>query len=112
MGFDYLHLEEPDVRQAMASAWHAEWADLKANWPRDCCYGKQLTDQGWDAFERVMPEALSSRRLGKGISRPRWGAGWCFGCRLRSEKRELAFISVGEAGVVNKATLELRNVTT
>jgi hypothetical protein len=61
MGFDYLHLEEPDVRQAMASAWHAEWADLKANWPRDCCYGKQLTDQGWDAFERVMPEALAER---------------------------------------------------
>lgn len=58
MGFVYYHLHESDVRAAMVVAWREEWDDLVANWPRGQCYGKQLTDAGWLAFEQAMPEAL------------------------------------------------------
>src|SRR5207247_475152 len=59
VGFVYYHLHEPDVRSAIVAAWHEERSDLAANWPRGQCYGKQLTDVGWLAFERAMPEALA-----------------------------------------------------
>lgn len=61
MGLVYHHLAEPDVRAAMVGAWYEEWNDLQANWPRGQCYGKQLTDSGWIAFERLMPDALRGR---------------------------------------------------
>lgn len=61
MGFVYHHLSESDVRAAMVAAWRQEWEDLAANWPRGQCYGKQLTDAGWAAFARAMPEALHDR---------------------------------------------------
>ncbi|HWX88063.1 MAG TPA: hypothetical protein VNX67_07810 [Solirubrobacteraceae bacterium] len=59
MGFQYYHLDEEDVRTEMVGAWQGEWANISANWPRDQCYGKQLTDAGWANFDRVMPEALA-----------------------------------------------------
>lgn len=61
VGFTYFHLGDPGVRQAMLDAWRSEWAELSANWPRGSCYGKQLTDDGWDEYERSMPEALAER---------------------------------------------------
>jgi hypothetical protein len=61
VGLTYFHLGESDVREAMVSAWREEWDDLSANWPRGSCYGKQLTDEGWDAFGSVMHEALANR---------------------------------------------------
>ena len=60
MGFTYYHLNDEDVRLASHDAWQEEWADLSANWPRGQCYGKQLTDEGWHAFEGSMPVALRS----------------------------------------------------
>lgn len=73
MGFNYLHLDNADVRHAMVTSWRSEWADLSANWPRASCYGKQLTDAGWDVLERVMPEALMEHTddwLLEGLSSP------------------------------------------
>jgi hypothetical protein len=61
VGFRYDHLDEQDVRAKMLRAWSEEWTELSANFPRGQCYGKQLTDAGWVAFERAMPEALDSR---------------------------------------------------
>jgi len=61
MGFTYHHLDEPDVRAAMVARWNEEWAELSANWPRGTCYGKQLTDAGWEAFPYAMREALAER---------------------------------------------------
>ncbi len=61
MGLTYHHLDEPDVRAAIVGRWDEEWAELEANWPRGTCYGKQLTDAGWDAFPHAMREALAER---------------------------------------------------
>lgn len=61
MGFTYHHLSEPDTRQTMVDTWRAEWDDLAAYWPRGQCYGKQLTDDVWKAFEKAMPEALATQ---------------------------------------------------
>jgi hypothetical protein len=61
MGFTYHHLNEPDVRAAMVARWQEEWDELEASWPRGACYGKQLTEAGWDAFPFAMREALAER---------------------------------------------------
>jgi hypothetical protein len=58
VGFRLYHLGEQDLRVQMVAAWREEQADLSASWPRGQCYGKQLTDAGWAAFEVAMPEAL------------------------------------------------------
>jgi hypothetical protein len=42
----------------MVFAWREEFAELTSGYPRGQCYGKQLTEDGWVAFERAMPEAL------------------------------------------------------
>ncbi|MDQ2851068.1 MAG: hypothetical protein M3Y49_10105 [Actinomycetota bacterium] len=60
MGFRYDHLGDADVRSAMVAGWSAERADLLARWPRDQCYGKLLTDEGWAAYEVAMPKGLGA----------------------------------------------------
>lgn len=59
MGFRFLHLHEPDVRESMVLHWSAEWSELVDRPDRTDCYGKPLTDVGWDAFGEVMPRALA-----------------------------------------------------
>jgi hypothetical protein len=59
MGLRLLHLGEPDVREAMVLHWSAEWSQLVDRPDRRECYGKALTDEGWDVFGDVMPEALA-----------------------------------------------------
>jgi hypothetical protein len=77
VGFLYHHLDESDVRAQMLDAWREEWADLSANWPRDeWPYGKQLTDDGWVAFEQAMPEALASKDDGWLVSEMSAPAYW------------------------------------
>jgi hypothetical protein len=44
----------------MVSGWFEEREDLLANYTRDACYGGHLTQTGWEAYERAMPEALES----------------------------------------------------
>jgi hypothetical protein len=61
VGFIYHHLEEADVRAAMVAHWRQEFAELTQHDARSQCYGRQLTDAGWVAFEVAMPEALTSR---------------------------------------------------
>lgn len=61
MGFHYHHIEDQDVRRAMAELWSGEWQDMQSSGhPRDC-YGKQLTDEGWEGYGRAMPVALAER---------------------------------------------------
>lgn len=61
MGFEYYHLHDSDVRAQMLETWRGEWTELSEHWPRDeWPYGKQLTEAGWVAFDRAMPEALAS----------------------------------------------------
>lgn len=60
MGFRYDHLDDADVRSAMVAGWSAEYADLLAHSTRDQCYGKQLTDVGWVAYQTAMPKALEA----------------------------------------------------
>lgn len=42
----------------MLSAWEEERAELIHQGMRQDCYGRDLTDAGWAAFDRLMPEAL------------------------------------------------------
>lgn len=57
-GLTYHHLDEDAVRQAMLSGWEEEREGLIAGGHERDCYGKDLSDQGWDAFLRAMPAAL------------------------------------------------------
>jgi hypothetical protein len=60
MGFAYHHLGDEEVRSSMSDLWRAEDEELhRRGHPRDC-YGKLLTDSGWEAWSLVMPEALAS----------------------------------------------------
>lgn len=61
MGFEYHHLDEADVREAMVACWREEWATLELLDGSDRPYGKQLTAIGWDAFAVAMPEALTEQ---------------------------------------------------
>lgn len=61
MGFAYHHLDDPAVRDRMVQLWTEEWEELSARWPRGQCYGKQLSDLGWSAFEDAMPFALTEQ---------------------------------------------------
>lgn len=59
MGLNLEHLSEPDVRAHMASAFDEEWAEHTAEGSVGQCYGKDLTESGWDQWARAMPDALS-----------------------------------------------------
>lgn len=60
MGLTYHHLDDDTVRASILAAWSSEWEDLLQDYgPREC-YGKQLTEAGWDAFGLLMPQALSA----------------------------------------------------
>jgi hypothetical protein len=61
MGFQYHHLEDADVRQTMVELWSAEWEDMHSSGHPRGCYGKQLTDEGWENYGSVMPVALSEQ---------------------------------------------------
>lgn len=58
MGFEYNHLDETDVRDAMVACWEEEWATLRSIAGPMRPYGKQLTPIGWDCFADAMPDAL------------------------------------------------------
>lgn len=58
MGLTYYHLNDDDVRTEMVKAWREEWNELSEKGQLAECYGKQLTDAGWAAWEQSMPEAL------------------------------------------------------
>lgn len=60
MAFQYHHLEDPEVREAMVELWRAENEDLLAAGNRDGCYGQDLLEPGWAQWEVMMPEALGS----------------------------------------------------
>ena len=77
MGLRYLHLDEPDVREAMVLLWSGEWSELVDRPDRGECYGRALTPAGWDAFADTMPVALD--RHDDDWLMPRWTAlstGW------------------------------------
>jgi hypothetical protein len=60
MGFTYHHLGDDQVRSSMVDLWRSEDEELRRRGhPREC-YGKLLTDSGWETWSRVMPEALAS----------------------------------------------------
>ncbi|NRQ49200.1 hypothetical protein [Aeromicrobium stalagmiti] len=44
----------------MKSLWLDELAEFESHWTVDACYGKQLTEAGWNAFKVVMPQALEA----------------------------------------------------
>lgn len=59
MGLTYHHLGDEEVRQQMAALWRAEGAELARSYPRDKWpYGKLLSDEGWEAYGKIMPTAL------------------------------------------------------
>jgi hypothetical protein len=45
----------------MVMRWSAEWAELVDRPDRTECYGKALTDAGWEAFGDAMPRALEEQ---------------------------------------------------
>jgi hypothetical protein len=61
MGLKYHHLDDPDVRTEMTARWEQERADLALEPDGRDCYGRRLTDAGWDHLGVVMPEALRER---------------------------------------------------
>lgn len=61
MGFTYHHLNDPDVREAMSRLWSAENETLLASGRRSECYGADLIEAGWAAWEDAMPEALAEQ---------------------------------------------------
>lgn len=62
MGLYYYHLDDPDVRRRSVDLWQEELDELQRDYPRDRWpYGKLLTDAGFEAFLRAMPEALLDR---------------------------------------------------
>jgi hypothetical protein len=74
----------------MVMRWSTEWATIVDLPNRDECFGKALTEEGWEAFGEAMPAALSThdddwlyRRLDAARfwqtrlpRRARGGAGW------------------------------------
>lgn len=60
VGFQYHHLQDSEVRDAMVAHWLAEYRVLSDEGSLDQCYGKQLTPTGWSVLETAMPEALRS----------------------------------------------------
>lgn len=64
MGFRYHHLDEHDVRDAMLELWSGERRELRQAGLERSCYGKDLTDAGWEHFESAMPQALHSESDG------------------------------------------------
>lgn len=61
MGFQYHHLDDPDVRTEMVTLWAEEDRMLVAGDRRRDCYGKDLVEAGWAAWQVVMPEALAAQ---------------------------------------------------
>ena len=61
MGLRYFHLDDPDVRAAMTAHWSSEWEALTDLPNRADCFGKALTDAGWEAYGIAMPLALAER---------------------------------------------------
>jgi hypothetical protein len=59
MGLRYFHLDDPDVRRTIVTHWSAEWVTIVDLPNRDACFGKALTEEGWQVFSRIMPEALA-----------------------------------------------------
>lgn len=57
----YHHLDEAGVRDAMLTAWEEEREELAASGLERDCYGKDLTDAGWQAFLVAMPVALKEQ---------------------------------------------------
>src|SRR6476659_9932020 len=45
----------------MVARWSEEWDELRDGWPRGICYGRQMTDAGWEVFPDAMREALADR---------------------------------------------------
>jgi len=80
MGLRYYHLDDPDVRTNMVGAWTDEWQMLASDYTRDACYGKQLTDAGWEAFAKAMPSALAEHDdewlLGEMDQAEYWSDAW------------------------------------
>jgi hypothetical protein len=106
VGLRYLHLDERDVREAMVLLWSAEWGELGDSPDRTDCYGKALTEEGWQAYSDVMPRALDEHDddwLYAAMDRPaywhdrlprrrRGGRGWTTYAVNRSEQlRRLCF---------------------
>jgi len=58
-GLTYQHLDDPGVRAEMLTRWQAERLELDALPDGRNCYGRRLTDAGWEAFGRAMPEAIA-----------------------------------------------------
>lgn len=57
----YAYLGDKDIRATMVELWQAEtqgFHDIFDS-PQDWPLGRQLTEDGWDAYLRLMPEALA-----------------------------------------------------
>ncbi|HET7509686.1 MAG TPA: hypothetical protein VFJ65_05485 [Solirubrobacterales bacterium] len=57
-GLTYHHLEEKDVRKTMLASWEKERQQMIASEQERGCYGKDLNEDGWQAFLEAMPVAL------------------------------------------------------
>ena len=60
MGFTYHHLNDPELRERMLELWRVENRELVSSGLRQDCYGADLIDAGWQAWDNVMPEALAN----------------------------------------------------
>ncbi|HEX5989278.1 MAG TPA: hypothetical protein VFY75_03575 [Solirubrobacterales bacterium] len=60
-GLIYHHLDEDAVRDSMLAAWEEERKGLIADGMERDCYGKDLTNEGWEIFLKVMPTALKEQ---------------------------------------------------
>lgn len=60
MGFEYHHLDDPEVRKEMHRLWCDENEELIAGDNRADCYGADLVEAGWDRWNEVMPDALEN----------------------------------------------------
>jgi hypothetical protein len=61
MSFQYHHLEDVDVRRAMTTLWEEENETLVNKGLREQCYGADLIEAGWVAWESAMPQALAEQ---------------------------------------------------
>lgn len=67
------HLDDPAVREQMIGAWTEEREELRAIGLEQEVYGRDLTEAGWYAFERAMPDALQRHDvvwLSRAMDRP------------------------------------------
>lgn len=58
-GLRYFHLDDEGVRAEMVLRWLEERDELALRPDGRECYGRRLTDEGWDALGELMPRALA-----------------------------------------------------